>query len=71
MVPKQVLPRVLIDRRIVDRNIKKGLVSREAFELHLQSLPDMAEQAETIRARLGEGEDVPVDSAEDSTETPG
>ena len=40
-----------------ERNIKKGLVTREAFDKHLSALPDVADAAETIKARLGEDEE--------------
>ncbi len=65
MATKEALQPGLIDKRVVERNIKKGLVSREIFEKHLHSLPDVADQAETVRARLGEDE-VADDSAEES-----
>jgi hypothetical protein len=32
----------LYDRRVVERNIKKGLVSRKDYNQHLKSLPDVA-----------------------------
>lgn len=45
---------VLFDRRIVERNLRKGLVTREAYEQYLQTLPDVSANAEVISARLGE-----------------
>jgi hypothetical protein len=32
----------LLDKRTVDRNIKKGLLSRKDYEKHLKSLEDVA-----------------------------
>jgi len=32
----------LFDRRTVERNIKKGLISRKDYEKHLKSLDDVA-----------------------------
>ena len=32
----------LFDRRIVERNIKKGLITRKDYEKHLKSLADVA-----------------------------
>jgi hypothetical protein len=32
----------LFDKRTVDRNIKKGLVTRKDYEKHLKTLPDVA-----------------------------
>lgn len=34
----------LYDRRTVERNIKKGLVTRKDFEKHLKSLDDVADK---------------------------
>ena len=51
----------LFDRRTVERNIKKGLVTRKDFEKHLKSLDDVAEKgvyggSETDDAGPGETE---------------
>jgi hypothetical protein len=51
---KDTTPRdMLLDRRVIERNIRKGLVNREEYEKSLAALPDVSEQAEEIRARLG------------------
>jgi hypothetical protein len=75
MATKEALTPGLIDKRVVERNIKKGLVSREAFDKHLTALPDVADAAETIKARLGEDEEPEMDDEEDdavdSAEEPG
>ena len=34
----------IYDRRTVDRNIKKGLLTRKDFEKHLKALEDVAEK---------------------------
>jgi hypothetical protein len=34
----------IYDRRTVDRNIKKGLLTRKDFEKHLKSLEDVADK---------------------------
>jgi hypothetical protein len=34
----------LFDRRTVERNIKKGLVTRKDYEKHLKALEDVAEK---------------------------
>lgn len=39
---------LLIDKRIVDRNIAKGLIKRKDFEKHLESLADAGENAEMV-----------------------
>lgn len=35
----------LYDRRVVERNIKKGLLTWKEYEAHLKTLPDAAEKA--------------------------
>ncbi len=55
---KDVTPRdMLLDRRVVERNIRKGLVTREEYAQWLGTLPDGGTNAEVIHARLGEPED--------------
>jgi hypothetical protein len=34
----------LFDQRVVERNIKRGLVTRKEYERYLKSLPDAAEK---------------------------
>ena len=61
---KDSTPRdMLLDRRVVERNIRKGIVTREEYETFLRELGDTAENAETITARLGEED--PVEDDED------
>lgn len=38
----------LLDKRIVDRNLKKGLVSKKDLEKHLSSLKDSEDNAEWV-----------------------
>ncbi len=49
---------MLFDRRVVDRNIKKGLVSREDYDRFVAGLSDTSANAETIQARLGIDDDI-------------
>lgn len=57
---------VLLDRRVVERNIKKGLLTREEFEKHLDGLSDVAGQAEKIAATLhGRDDDDDVEEGDD------
>lgn len=39
---------LLVDKRLVERNIHKGLISRKDFEKHLKDLPDSADNAEEV-----------------------
>lgn len=43
---------VLLDRRVVERNIKKGLLTREDYEKHLGSLTDVSALSEKVSATL-------------------
>jgi len=62
---KDATPRdILFDRRIVERNLRKGIVTREEYEQYLLALPDVSANAEVISARLGE--DDPSGSADAS-----
>jgi hypothetical protein len=56
----------LVDRRVVERNIRKGILSREEYQTFLDGLKDVANNAETVRARLGvDDEPVEVDAIDD------
>jgi hypothetical protein len=48
----------LFDRRVVERNIKKGLVSRKDYDKHLKSLADTAPNIASPEERV---EDAPDD----------
>jgi hypothetical protein len=51
----------LFDRRIVERNIKKGLLSRKDYEKHLKSLPDVASNIASAEERREEPPEPPMD----------
>lgn len=64
---KDTTPRdMLLDKRVIERNIKKGLVTREEFSKALTSLPDVADHAEEIQARLGAEEQAQPPAVEDA-----
>ena len=42
----------MIDKRVAQRYVKKGLLSEKDYERHIKSLPDLAEQAAVIEANL-------------------
>lgn len=42
----------LLDKRIVQRFIKKGMLPEKEFERHLKSLPDLADKAATVEATI-------------------
>lgn len=43
-----------MDHRAVERNIKKGYISKEDYQAHLDSLPDMAENTELMEVNQWE-----------------
>ena len=57
----------LYDRRTVERNIKKGLLTRKDWDKHLKSLDDVAEKGVYGGTDTDDDDDAP-DSAE-PTET--
>ncbi|WP_373044057.1 hypothetical protein [Vulgatibacter sp.] len=44
-----------LDRRLAERHIRKGELTQEAWDKHLESLPDVADQSETIKTELETG----------------
>ncbi len=44
----------LFDLRVVERNIQKGLITREEYNEYLAKLEDSSEQAEKIEAEFVE-----------------
>ena len=59
----------LFDRRVVERNIKKGLITRKDYEKHLKSLTDMAGNIASDDERIDEDPEILDDEDEDETET--
>lgn len=54
-----------IDKRVVHRYVRKGIVDEKEYEKHLKTLPDLAEKAAPVEASI-EGED--LDDEDDETE---
>ncbi|MDH3201670.1 MAG: hypothetical protein OEM15_12325 [Myxococcales bacterium] len=44
----------LVDKRIIERNIAKGLISKEQYEQHLAGLPDKEGDCERVEIDPGE-----------------
>nr|MBK7064171.1 hypothetical protein [Deltaproteobacteria bacterium] len=67
---KDSTPRdMLLDRRVVERNIRTGIVTREEYDTFLRELGDTADNAESVTARLGEDELVDdIDDDEEETD---
>ncbi len=61
----------LVDRRVVERNIRKGIISQSEYQTFLDGLKDVAANAETVRARLGvddEPAEPDIDDVDDAEE---
>ena len=54
------LPLKYLDRRTVERYIKKGLVDEKEFGRHLKALPDQTDHAEKVTTEFGAGDLGPV-----------
>jgi hypothetical protein len=46
----------LIDKRVVQRYVKKGVVDEKDLEQHLKKLPDLADQAVAVESEIEPGE---------------
>ncbi len=57
----------LIDKRIVERNIAKGLVDSEALKKHIESLPDREQNCVhvSLDGEMADDEDDDIDNDED------
>lgn len=42
----------VLDKRILERNLKKGLITDKELKDHLAKLPDVTERAEPIKVQL-------------------
>ncbi len=58
---EEVLSPALFDRRIVERNIKRGLITRKDYDKFLKSLADVAEKIKAPEEEPPEG--APAESA--------
>ncbi len=47
----------LVDKRVAQRYVRKGVVDEKDYEKHLKGLPDLAEQAVPIEASI-DGDDL-------------
>jgi hypothetical protein len=58
----------LFDRRIVERNIKKGLITRKDYEKHLKALNDVATNIASPEERLEDAPEPDMDDDEPETD---
>jgi hypothetical protein len=57
-----------IDKRVVVRYVRRGIVDEKEYAAHLKALPDLAEQAVSIEAALDGDE---LDDLDDDDVEPG
>jgi hypothetical protein len=55
-----------IDKRVVHRYVRKGIVDEKEYDKHLKNLPDLADKAAPVEASI-EGEELDDDD-DDETE---
>ena len=60
----------LIDKRVVQRYIRRGRLDEKDYERHLKSLPDLLDQAVPVVSSLDDDDfvDAPVDALVDAPE---
>jgi hypothetical protein len=54
----------VVDKRVAQRYVRKGLLDEKDYEKHIKSLPDLADQALTVEASM-EGEDLSDDEPDE------
>ena len=56
----------LVDKRIVERNIEKGLITKNDYDRHLAELGDLEGHYETVEIDTGEAKDTPAPATPDA-----
>jgi hypothetical protein len=52
------LPLKYLDRRVVERYVKKGLVDEKEYARLLKTLPDLAEKAQTVDTEFTDADEL-------------
>jgi len=55
---KEEIPSRYLDRRVVERYIKKGLLDEKEYHRYLKSLDDLAEKAGSVETEFTEGGEI-------------
>ncbi len=60
------IDRKLLDKRVAQRYVERGILDEKEYEKHIKSLPDLADQAVPIESDLDEDDldDEPEDEDE-------
>ena len=61
----------LFDRRTVERNIKKGLITRKDYEKYMKSLDDASDKSTHGGEHIGGDSSIDESPASSDTESPG
>lgn len=61
----------LIDKRVAQRYVRKGIVDEKDYEKYLKALPDLADQALSVEAEMEEVEGDLDDELDDEPEDEG
>ncbi|MCC7112701.1 MAG: hypothetical protein IT382_25645 [Deltaproteobacteria bacterium] len=49
---KDAKPIAQLDKRVIDRSVARGFMSRTEYDAHLKALPDLADQADNIADKI-------------------
>jgi len=60
----------LFDRRVVERNIQKGLITRKDYEKHLKALADVGGNIASADERIEDAPEEPIEDDEPEAQTP-
>ncbi|MBS2025759.1 MAG: hypothetical protein JST92_25445 [Deltaproteobacteria bacterium] len=55
---KSSIPAKYLDRRVVERYLKKGMVDEKEYQKLLKGLPDLTEQAVKLETEFGDESDL-------------
>ena len=61
---------LLMDKRVVERNIEKGLITREEYEEYRAKLPDLEEECEEVEVSLYKTDEEEDESTEEAEVSP-
>lgn len=51
-MPSDISPEMLFDKRVIERNLRKGLITDKDVEAQVKALPDQAEQSALIESKV-------------------
>jgi hypothetical protein len=60
--------RKLLDKRVAQRYLRKGVLDEKDYEKHLKGLPDLADQAVPVESDLEASAELGIDDEEEDEE---